>query len=277
MSVWVPEMLFLKRPPSASIMQFVEYLWLLSDVPSHARERILPTGTLELVFNLHDDQIRIYDSAGVCRAFSGAVISGAYAVPFEIDAAVHTLMMGVHFRPGGAFAFTRVPPGELANAHVDAAMLWGSYATQLRERLRSAVTPGDRFDILDGALAARAGGHANPSGRAISTALHQLARPDPRVREIVSSLGISHRHFATLFRREVGMTPKLFARIQRFQRAVAIARAGRVEDCARLSCECGYYDQAHMNRDFAAFARSTPREYLRPQSGWTKDHHVPLP
>jgi AraC-like DNA-binding protein len=73
------------------------------------------------------------------------------------------------------------------------------------------------------------------------------------------------------------MTPKLFARIQRFQRVITAAREGRVQDWARLSLECGYYDQAHMNRDFAAFARATPPEYLRQHSERTKDHHVPVP
>jgi AraC-like DNA-binding protein len=269
-------MLFLKRTPSASISAFVEYLWLLSDAPPHSRERILPTGTLELVINLNEDEIRIHDPAGVGRVLSGTVFSGAYAAPFEIDAAMHALIMGVHFRPGGASAFTRMAPGDLANAHIDAAAVWGSPAKQLRERLRCAMTPRERFDILDAALVARAGDGGLASALAISTALRRLAQPQASVREIVSSVGLSHRHFASVFRREVGMTPKLFARVQRFQRAIALAKAGSIADCARLSAECGYYDQAHMNRDFAEFARATPREYIRRRNTETKDHHVPL-
>jgi AraC-like DNA-binding protein len=270
-------MIFLKRRPSAAISMFVDYLWLLSDAPPHAKERILPTGTMELVINLHHDEIRIYGDAGVCQPFSGTVISGAYNRPFEIDTAAHARMMGVHFRPGGASPFIRVAPGELANAHFDVATLWGSHASQLRERLCRAVTHQDRFDVLDGTLVARAAESAGPSSRsALTRALPRLMHSRETVGEIVSSLGISHRHFAALFRQEVGMTPKVFARIQRFQNAIAAGREGGNADFARLASECGYFDQSHMNRDFAAFAQITPSEYLRQQSERTKDHHVAL-
>lgn len=270
-------MLFLKRSPSGSIARFVDYLWLLSDAPPHARERILPTGTLELVINLHQDEIRIYGDGVTCQSLSGTVISGAYDRPFEIDTAVHSLMMGVHFRPGGASPFTRAAPGELANAHVDALALWGSKAPLLRERLCRATTHQTRFDILDRTLVAQALERPGPSSRpAFTRALSRLMQPREPVSDIASSLGVSHRHFAALFRSEVGMTPKLFARIQRFQRAIAAAREGTMKGCAGLSFECGYFDQSHMNRDFAAFARMTPGEYLRQQSGRAKDHHMVL-
>jgi hypothetical protein len=80
-------MLYLKHTPVAPLSAHVEYLWLISDAPAHARERILPTGTLELVFNLHDEEIRIYRSEDVHRFHSGAVFSGAYTRPFVVDTA----------------------------------------------------------------------------------------------------------------------------------------------------------------------------------------------
>lgn len=269
-------MRLLKRRPGAAIGAFVEYLWLLVDAPLHARERIVPTGTMELVINLHEDEIRVFGDAAPCRRYSGAVVSGAYDHPFEIDTAAHARIMGVHFRPGGALPFTRVPPGELANGHFDAATFWGPEAARLRERLCSAPTHQDRFDILDRALAVRAAGDRSRARSPIARALPRLMQSREAVADIVSSLGISHRHFAALFRREVGMAPKLFARIQRFQSAMAATRQGKNADLARLAVECGYFDQAHMNRDFAAFAQLTPREYLRQQSERTKEHHVAL-
>ena len=269
-------MLFVKRAPSAGISRFVDYLWLLTDAPSHARERILPTGTLELVINLAHDRIRVYDEAGVCQPFSGAIISGAYDRPFDIDTAAHARMMGVHFRPGGAFPFTRVSPGELANAHVDATTLWGRCALQLRERLCGARTDQERFEILDAALVARAVESAGSAHPDLSRALDHLSEARMSVRDLVSSLGISHRHFAAVFRREVGLPPKVFARIQRFQRAISVRREGGVGDCARLSVQCGYFDQSHMHRDFAAFARVAPRQYFQRNVAQTKDHHLAL-
>jgi AraC-like DNA-binding protein len=268
-------MLFLKHAPMAPISEFVAYLWLLSDAPPHAKESILPTGTLELVINLREDQIRIYDDAGTCRRFSGTIISGAYSRPFMIDTREHALTMGVHFRPGGAFPFTRAAPGELADGHVDVEMLWGSRAAELRERLCSAVTHRERFQVLERALFAQVmdsrRGHP-----AVQSALQRLRQRRASVREIVASIGLSHRHFASLFRDEVGMTPKLFLRVQRFQRTIAIAQKCAFGDWAGLASACGYYDQAHMIRDFAEFADCTPGAYLRQRSDRLKDHHLLL-
>ena len=268
-------MIFLKHAPKHPIAEFVEYLWLLSDSPPHAQERILPTGTLELVINLCEDEIGIYDDAGVRQRHSGTLVSGAYSRPFTIDTTAHALIMGVHFRPGGAAPFTRIAPSELADHHADASLLWGSRATQLRELLCCAGTHADRFQILESALLAWA-----TEGRwrrsVVQFALQQLAEGTASVRAIVASTGLSHRHFASLFRDEVGMTPKLFARVRRFQRTIAAAREGALPNWAALSSECGYYDQSHLIRDFAAFARTTPAEYLRQAPDRAKDHHLVL-
>ena len=109
-------MLYLTHVPARALRDCVEYLWLLSDAPSHGKELIVPSGTIELAINLREDQIRVYDPRGLHqpRRFSGVVCSGAYGRPFGIDTAEHGLMMGVHFRPGGAFRFLRVNAGELA-------------------------------------------------------------------------------------------------------------------------------------------------------------------
>src|SRR5437773_12190327 len=127
-------MLYLVRPPAPPLSPFVANLWCLSDAPSHAHEYILPTGTLEIVINLHEDELRIYDTLDTerCRRFSGAVVSGAYGAFFGIDTQEHASVIAVHFKPGGAMKFLGVPPGELADEHVDLETLWGPGARVLR-------------------------------------------------------------------------------------------------------------------------------------------------
>jgi AraC-like DNA-binding protein len=270
-------MLFLKHVPDAPLSDFVEYLWLVRDAPSHAMERILPAGTLELVLNLHEDEIRVYDDAGTCRSLSGTVISGAYGRPFLIDTREHALTLGVHFRPGGAFPFSVAPPGELGDAHVDVQSLWGSAAVEtLRDRLGSARSHLERFQILERALAPRAR-DARKARPVVQLALRALADPRASVRELVASSGFSHRYFTNVFREEVGITPKLFSRIRRFQRALTLGTERSYPNFARLAAECGYGDQGHWIRDFAAFARTTPAVYFRHAKPVVKDHHLALP
>ena len=85
-------------PPLAEL---VDYFWALRDTPSHARERIVPSGTVELVINLEHDEIRIYrpSSAGeACVRLCGAVVSGAYSGAFVVDTQAHASIIGVHFK-----------------------------------------------------------------------------------------------------------------------------------------------------------------------------------
>jgi hypothetical protein len=169
-------MISLKHTPGAPLSGFVDSLWLFSDAPLHAKERIVPSGTLELVINLHEDEFRIYDPVDVehCKRFSGVMVSGAYRGSFVIDTREHASVMGVHFKPGGALPFLGAPPGALADAHADLEVLWGRRrASELRERLCAAAAPARRFRILEKALLERL---LLPVRRhaAVQAALHQL-------------------------------------------------------------------------------------------------------
>ena len=138
--------------PAAPLADFVEDFWFYDDyLPRHVKERIFPSGTIELVINLRDDGLRVYDRvrSGVCERFSGAVVSGTYDRFFVIDTAEEASLLGVHFKVGGAFPFFGLPASELVNAHVDLEALWGRAGRELRERLAAAIHPIDKFRVLE--------------------------------------------------------------------------------------------------------------------------------
>lgn len=165
--------------PGPPLDRFIENLWCLSDAPRHARERILPSGTLELVINLHEDEFRIYDAHEErCRRLSGAIVSGAYRRFFVIDTLEHASVVGVHFRPGRAAPFLGVPAGGLADAHFDLDAVWGRRAGELREPLCAAATPEQRFRILERALRARLDRARRRHGAAL-VAVDHLERSGP--------------------------------------------------------------------------------------------------
>src|SRR5262245_65784528 len=105
--------------PTAPLAEFLERFWYSSDAPPHQMVRIVPNGTMELVFNLDEDELGFYatEQPGSCKSFSGAVFSGTHVRPLFLDTREHVL--GVHFKPGGAFRFLGVPASELTDAHVD--------------------------------------------------------------------------------------------------------------------------------------------------------------
>jgi len=271
-------MISLVHRPAAPLSAFVDHLWSFSDAPPHAREGIVPSGTLELVVNLHEDEFRIYDAVDGerCRRFSGAMVSGTYRRAFVIDTREHASVMGVHFKPGCALPVLGIPPGELADTHVDLETLWGRHgAGELRDRLCAAPTAARRFRILEELLCERL---RRPIARhrAVQVGLDRIAAGHS-VREVARDIGLSHRRFIEVFAAEVGMTPKLFGRVQRFQRGLEMAQRAESPDWSRLAVDCGYFDQSHLIRDFVGFSGFSPTELLRQRSPRVKQNHVALP
>lgn len=259
---------YASRPPTPALGKLVEYLWSSQGAPAHAQERVVPTGTLELAVSLVDDKAGISDPIGG-GSFSGAFVAGAYRRPFTFNTRENASVVGVHLRPGYAGVILGVPPGQLTDQHVDLEALWGRRARELRERLCAATTTHQRFAILEAELAARLDERrVHP---AVIHALDALARPEARVADIAKNVGLSQRRLIELFTAQVGLTPKRFARVLRFHRAAALARRAAF-DWTRVAHESGYYDQAHLIRDFRELAEVTPRDLLR-ASAHPKEHH----
>ncbi|MEX0611330.1 MAG: helix-turn-helix domain-containing protein [Pirellulales bacterium] len=271
-------MLYRSWTPSPPLADFVERFWQCSDTPSHRRERILPSGTVELVINLREDEIRIYEPlhSDRCRRFSGAVVSGPYRGCFMIDPLQHESIIGVHFKPGGAFPFLSAPADELADTHLDLETLWGRTATELREQLCAATTAGQRFSLLEDALVSRLR-HPPERHGAVSIALETFERTGgrSRVHGVACRVGLSQRRFIQVFAAEVGLTPKLYCRVRRFQQAREFVRSVEAPDWARVAVNCGYFDQSHLIRDFQAFSGLSPLTYLRRASEHVLPNHVP--
>ena len=251
--------------PAPPLAEYVACLWLQEGC-SHApiRERALPTGTAELVFDLRAERLAVYERGDLTRprSFPGAIICGPHSELFAIDRAADEAILGVHFKPGGLAPFLRYPATAFRNTHVALEQLWGGRAGTLRERLRAAPTPEEKFRLLEAALLVEVG----PPMRhpAVAFALREFRRqPDtPTIAAVRGQLGLSARRFGALFAAEVGLTPKRFCRIRRFQRLIRHLEAGHPGDWASLALSCGYYDQAHFLRDFRAFSGLTPTAYL---------------
>lgn len=139
-------MFYRSYTPPKPLGDFVERFWLCSDAPPHSRERILPSGTIEMVVNLREDEIRIYDPSQPdrCTRMSGAIVSGTYSRFFVIDPLQHASILGVHFRPGfqRARALARKTAPDWARIAVDCGYFDQSHL--IRDFLEfSGLTPAD--------------------------------------------------------------------------------------------------------------------------------------
>jgi AraC-like DNA-binding protein len=260
-------MLFASQVPSPPLDEFIENFWFYEELDApYPRERILPNGTFELIFNLCDTPRLLFsrDESGRAQEFRRAWFSGAHTEYIVVDVVSSTSLLGAHFRPGGAALFLGLPADELRDRVVELDELWGSSANDLRNALGEAHRPADKFRIFERFLARRALPGV-PGDPLIRHALRRFRASSDlaTIDEVARELGLSHKHFIARFRAAVGLPPKRFCRIQRFQQVLQqIERRGTIV-WADLAAGCGYYDQAHFIRDFQDFAGLNPSAYLR--------------
>jgi AraC-like DNA-binding protein len=255
----------------------VRALWYFAGELPHRRERVLPTGRMQLLVNLDADELRTYGGPGldVRRRFAGAILMGPHDAPFGIDTAEQRCVVGVDFHFGGAAPFLRDPAAAVRRQHVELSALWGRDGAVLRERLLEAASPEAVLDRLEAALLERAGAlDLDPRLTAAVRALDGRTR----VRDVADELGTSERSLLRRLHRTVGLPPKRLARLRRFQQLLRSVADEPSPDWARLALEHGYFDQAHLIRDFRAFAKLTPSRYrprTRPDRKQADRNHVP--
>jgi len=276
------------RPTEPALVPFVEVFWYFAGQPAHGRERVLPSGSMQLLVNLHEDELRTYAADGAARRVGGAVLQGVFRGPEVIDTAQQRTIAGVGFRAGGAFPFFALPASETTGALVALDTLWGRDGAVLRDRLLSARRPAGAPQAeplatsagavavlreLEAALLARVARPLVPDP-AIAFAVGALER-GAAVGSVAERLGMTGKRFGHRFGERIGLTPKRFARVRRFQRVLGSITPGLQVDWARLAAERGFYDQAHLIHDFRAMSGLSPSQY-RPRSPADRNH-VPLP
>ena len=216
------------------------------------------------MFNLAEDQIRLYEQEDTKKfsTFRGSAVCGPHSQYFVIDTAEQEIVAGVHFKPGGAYPFLKIPSLEFHNAHVELGDVWGGLAGEVRERLLAARTPEEKLRVLEMALWAAAKGDfvRHP---AVGYALKEFrGAPETRtIADVTGRIGLSARRFIEVFEREVGLTPKLFCRVRRFQMVMQIIQRSRELDWAQVALDCGYYGRT-------SFMTSGPSRGLTPRLIW---------
>jgi AraC-like DNA-binding protein len=245
-----------------------------------ARHRGLPSLYLTLIFTL-DEPLTIvaHPDPGQPPGEFGTLIGGMHCTPALIAHEGAQSGIQVALRPLGARALLGLPAGELADIDVPAEAVLGAVCAELRDRVRAAACWPDRFAILDEILLRLAGAGvragAGPTGTRpdvapeVGWAWGQLLHSGGvvRVSALAAETGWSGRHLTSRFRAEIGLTPKAAARVIRFDRArhllvSQLAVAGSDTRLADLAVACGYFDQAHLAREFRSLAGCPPSQWL---------------
>lgn len=254
------------RRPAPPLDRAVELIWSVQTTAGPRRlERVLPTGCAQVVINLAEDRTRAYDETRglACSTTEGSLLCGPRSRYDIIDTDEQYDVVGASLAPGGLRHLFDLHAQEVADRDVPLSLLIGASAVdRLRTRLQDAPDQVSRLDVLEQAL--REVGRRHVAHAVVLHALQALTtRPEAtRVRDVVAASGYSARYLIDRFTADVGLTPKVYCRVRRFQLALARTDAGRPDDWATLALDCGFSDQSHLVREFRAFAGVPPRDYL---------------
>jgi AraC-like DNA-binding protein len=260
--------------------RFVKALWVYEGYtqPTHKKERLLPDGSLAMVFNLREDKVRVYDheTGEKCDTIEGSIVCGPHSRYFVIDTEEQRDVAGIQFEPGGAYPFLGLPSGEMLNQHVGLSAIWGRCAGEMRERLLGEPTVEGKLRVMENCLFEAAGDapEQNPAVQYAIGEFHGATAETSSVAEVTERIGLSPRRFIEVFQKEVGLTPKVFCRVRRFQKVLRQVQRGGEIDWAQIALDCGYYDQAHFIHDFRTFSGINPSTYLAMRTEHL--NHVPM-
>ncbi|MBN8753106.1 MULTISPECIES: helix-turn-helix domain-containing protein [Variovorax] len=274
----------LTRQPAAHLQPFVRLLWASAPEGSRvarpgAREHVLPTGGMHLVFRLSGPPLKLFaganDPQGETHGY--AIVGGARSAFYMRDVSVATRSVGAQLEPGAARLLLGAPEDALAGRHTALDALWGAQPTaDALAQIHAAYSAERQLAVFEALLTGRIVASLNAGMRglhpAIAQALGPIARGSGSIAELVERSGYSHRRFIALFRGAIGLTPKEYARVMRFDRALALA-AGSVQGWADVASAAGYSDQAHLSREFSALAGMPPQAWRR--TGAASPRHVP--
>lgn len=247
--------------PGPAQRSLVRCFWQLAgDGASDGAEPALPDGSPELIFNLGDsfDQL---ESDGRAVRQPSAFLVGQITRPMRVRPTGRSDLIAVRFEPYGA-AILHDQMAELTDRWLGIHSLRNGVLLPIAEQLAATASPSERVAILDAAIATLAAMRPPSDSRVVAAVEEiQAAHGNLRCDGLALTLGLTSRSLQRLFARDVGISPKLLARIARFQRVFS-ARRDDPGSFARVAAQCGYVDQSHLVRDFRDFAGVPPAELL---------------
>lgn len=231
--------------------------------PDHSIERVVPTGHVFLIFELDGIARHTYDNETLmCTGtFTGAWIAGAHTGCISISAHRDSEMLVIRFKPAGAHPFLHEPVHEFNDRVIPAENVFGDGILELRERLLCAAAPRDKFALVDAWLAARFDAGRVPPPELLVMLDRLQNRPAANLKDAAWRYPHTHKHLIGQFRKYVGLTPKPYQRILRFNEVLQRINGKDEITWAEIASLCGYADQSHFIREFKYFSGFIPRAF----------------
>jgi AraC-like DNA-binding protein len=255
---------YVSRVPQAPLDGLIDDLYYLEGASPYPK-LLVPPMPSALLFITLDGPFRLHngDPAGPPAQPAEGCFIGMPTRHMLIEYPQFTRIVGVHFKPWGAFPFLQISLHELRDQIVPTSTLWGRFADHVRERMHAAASPQDMLVTLEALLrrrlkASKGLGLVRHLGTRLADAHGAVS-----IGAMTDSAGVSATYLTGRFKEQIGVPPKILARIYRFARVVLEIDPTEPVDWGETAQRAGFYDQPHFNKEFLAFTGRTPTEYLR--------------
>ena len=252
------------RYPSPALRPYIKLYWEMDGILEGDTEhiqRIVPTGLADMTFYFDDVPQDIIRKE---TAMSRSVINGQQTSFFDLKVRGHISLFSVTFTPQGTRQFFNIPISEIYNMCLPLKMLAGKTADEIEEQLFHAPNMSSRIEVVEKFL----------FKKLLQSRKYEFRRMDYTIRTISASRGIcrltdlsgnaclSRKQFERSFSEHIGITPKQFLRVIRFQNSLSLKSKSPGSSITRIAHESGYSDQSHMVREFKRISGLTPRKYF---------------
>ncbi|HZG16857.1 MAG TPA: helix-turn-helix domain-containing protein [Candidatus Bathyarchaeia archaeon] len=252
---------YIEKTASPLLRPYVSCYWMSEPVKLSERasniytavqiDRVLPDGCTDIIFTYHPKQNRY------SLRFIGA-FADPFAIVYEEDSPIHHF--GVRFFPGGAFSFLRTAMAEFSDSSIDLELVLPESVPRLNERLFAVSSMDEKVEIMEEFLISQLRKKGSLHDDLMANLLHRIFVTGGKisVRELAGVEYISERHMNRKFAQWIGLSPKKFSQVVRFQTILNHISRKQAGDWESLALEHGYFDTSHLIHDFIKYYGATP-------------------
>jgi AraC-like DNA-binding protein len=258
-------MKILKLYPSQQLAQYIDYYWWIemdSLEENLKTEKILADSSLEVILHFGNPISRVSSDADI-QVEPIALLIGQTIQPYTIISSPQTAMFGIRFLPHIGKYFFDIPLKEMNDTYINLVDLWGNDINTLRNQIANLFSVTEKIEAIERYLLKK----LNPKVKIslfIEDVLKEMRNKNGIVciRNLSSDRDITTRHLEKIFINDIGVSPKLMARIFQFQYTLKLIR-NTPDTLTHLGLEAGYFDQSHFISNFKIFTETTPSQFIK--------------
>jgi AraC-like DNA-binding protein len=257
-------MLYREFQPSADLAGYIQVIWAMeseSEEEIYPRSQIMPDGIVEVIFHYGDPfySVRGEEKTLQSRCFAVSMMKNF----IELESNGKTGFIAARFLPWGAYHFFKEPVQHFIDGEMDAEKLWPGKVKAVLAELKKTGPLDYKIAVVEKFFRARLEEHKQADSN-LDNAIKLIReqKGNLSIEEVCERTGYNTKQLERKFLLLVGTTPKTFSRVCRFLNICNHLEEYQNTSLAKLSYDCGYYDQAHFIKEFKAFSGFTPSEFF---------------